>query len=513
MRGPQTTVWQRTSAVALILGLALVALAAASVSTSAAAGVTSRRLDAYLEEQVANSPLPGLAVVVTHGEDVVHLEGYGTAGDGRAMTPHTALRIASLSKAFTAVAVLQLVEEGLLDLDAPVQRYLPGFTLADDSTAARITVRHLLHHTSGLTDQGFPGLWHLDEHSPAERVASLADARTSTEPGEAFSYFNPNYEVLARLVEVASGEDFDDYLQRHVFTPLGMADTVSVTRAEDAATEVPGLAQGHVVVFGIPIARAEPDGYVGGSGGVVTTAADLSRWLPAHTNAGTVRGHRVLDAESVDLAHAPPTDLDSPYAMGWMAATSGGHPTLEHTGVSMTVYAEQVLLPETGHGVVLLANANHALGDVPRIKEGVVAVLSGESPASPLLTHRRVVALVTVLLVVGLVVRVHGIRHRHRWARRRAHGPAWLRWLGILRLLLPALLLAGLPTLVGVTAGRVFPLQLLAPAVPELVAWLAVASCTGLALAAARMAALRQALSLPPAGPGGGAGRRAGAAG
>lgn len=471
----------------------MAALVAVSLATPAAGRATTLELDAYLEEQVARSPLPGLAVAVTHGEEVVRVAGYGTAGYGRAMTAHTPLRIASLSKAFTAVAVLQQAEAGALDLDAPVRRYLPRFHLADDDAAAAITVRQLLNHTSGLADRGFPGLWQLDERSPAERVASLSDARPSADPGTAFSYSNPNYEVLARLVEVASGEDFDDYLQRHVFTPLGMTDTVTVTRTEHAAAAAPRLAQGHIVVFGVPLARAEPDGYVAGSGGVVSTAADLARWLLAHTNAGTVDGRRILDADSIELTHTAPPGIDSPYGMGWMAATSGDHVTLEHTGVLATVYAEQVLLPDTGHGIVLLANANHAFNDVPRIKDGLVALLTGASAPSPLLTHRRLAALVAALLIAGLALRAHGIRHRHRWAQRRLHGSAWLRWFGVARLLAPALLLASLPTLMAAAGGRVFPPRLLALAAPELVAWLTIASVTGLAVAAARIAALRDA--------------------
>lgn len=474
-----------------ILGLvALAALGTSSFAPSAAGPATSPDADAYLEDQVARSPLPGLAVAITHGEEVVHVGGYGTAGHGRAMTGRTPLRIASLSKAFTAAAVLQQVEQGNLDLDAPVRRYLPRFALADVEAAAGISVRHLLLHTSGLDDRGFPALWQLDERSPAERVTGLAGASPSADPGTAFSYFNPNYEILARLVEVASGEDFDHYLRRHIFAPLGMSDTVSVTRAEHAASAAPGLAQGHVVAFGVPVARDEPEGYVAGSGGVVTTAADAAMWLLMHANGGVVDGHRVLDAASVELAHRPPPDVDSTYAMGWSTAMSGGHETLEHTGVFATTYGEQVLLPETGHGIVLLANANHAFNDVPRIKDGLIALVTGAAPPSPFLTHRRLVTLLVALLIVGVVVRAHGFRRRHHWARQHAHGRPWLRWIGVVRLLAPAGLLVGLPTLMAAATGRVFPLPLLATALPELVAWLAVASATGLTFAVARVTAL-----------------------
>ncbi|MGC0142375.1 serine hydrolase domain-containing protein [Pseudactinotalea sp. Z1732] len=487
---------------AILFVVALVVAAPAGVSspTSAVAQSISPEVDAYLQDQVDRSPLPGLAVAVTQGEDVVHLGGYGTAGGGRPMTADTPMRVASLSKAFTAVAVLQQVERGAVDLDEPVRRYLPDFTLADDSAAGRITVRHLLHHTSGLSDPGFPGLWRLDQYSPAERVADMSDARLSTGPGETFSYFNPNYDVLARLVEVASGEDFDSYLEREIFTPLGMVDTVSLTRAEDAVSATPSLAHGHVVLFGAAVPRAEPDGYVAGSGGIVTTAADLARWLPVHGNAGAAHGPRVLAADSLQLAHSPPSYVDSTYAMGWETTAFGAEPALEHTGVFMTFYAEQVMLPETGHGIVLLANANHAFGDVTRIKEGLLALLVGEPRPTHVETHWRLIGLVAVGMIIGLLLRVRSIRRRDRWAHRRARDPRWLRWLGILRLLIPALLLAALPLLISGASGRVFPLRLLVPAMPELVAWLTVATGTGIALAVARVAALNRAQRTDEAG-------------
>ncbi|MGC0271698.1 serine hydrolase domain-containing protein [Pseudactinotalea sp. Z1739] len=493
---------RRRPAGAILVAVAAVAAALASLAspTSAGAQSISPEIDAYLQDQVDRSPLPGLAVAVTQGEDVLHLGGYGTAGGGRPMTADTPMRVASLSKAFTAVAVLQQVERDAVDLDEPVRRYLPDFTLVDDSAAGRITVRHLLHHTSGLSDPGFPGLWRLDQHSPAERLAELASARPSTGPGEEFDYFNRNYDVLARLVEVASGEEFDSYLQREIFTPLGMVDTVSLTRAEDAVSATPSLAQGHVALFGAAVPRAEPEGYVAGSAGIVTTAADLARWLPVHGNAGAAHGQRVLGADSLRLSHRPPAHVDSTYAMGWVITTFGAHPALEHTGVAMTFHAEQVLLPETGHGLVLLANANHAFGDVTRIKEGLVALLVGEPPPTHLMTHWRLIGLVAVGMTIGLLLRVRSIRRRDRWAHRRVRGPRWLRWLGVLRLLTPALLLAALPLLISGASGRVFPMRLLVPVTPEVVAWLTVATGTGIALAVARVAALKRARRTNEAG-------------
>ncbi|QBI19586.1 class A beta-lactamase-related serine hydrolase [Egibacter rhizosphaerae] len=248
------------------------------VRTDAAEPAAAETLDAHLEdlegylaEEVAVSPLPGLAVAVTHGDEIVHLAGYGSAAHGEPMTPDTPMRLASLSKSFTALAVLRLAEEGALDLDDPVRDHVPGVVPADHHAGTPLTLRHLLNQTGGLADRSFDRLWDLDVETPADRVTQLAGAEPVAQPGTAHRYSNPNYEILARVVEVASGETFDDYLDEAVFGPLGMDDTAGHARTDLATPEV---AQGHVVAFGVPVARDEPPGFIAGSGGVVSTASD-----------------------------------------------------------------------------------------------------------------------------------------------------------------------------------------------------------------------------------------------
>src|SRR5829696_5628786 len=108
-------------------------------------------IDAYVERQIGELRIPGLALGIVEGDQIVHLKGFGVAGsDGRPVTPQTPFQLTSLVKPMTGVAIMQLVEAGKLDLDAPVQRYLPAFHVADEAASARITPRHLLYHTSGL---------------------------------------------------------------------------------------------------------------------------------------------------------------------------------------------------------------------------------------------------------------------------------------------------------------------------------------------------------------------------
>src|SRR5215212_8234691 len=222
-------------------------------------------VDQYIERQMAANRVPGLALAITHADDVIYLRGYGTAENGEPMTPRTQFYIASLSKGFTALAVMQLVEEGKIGLDEPVRAYLPDFTTTDRRLSGQITVRELLNQTSGLADSGFPSYTLPQPDSLEGRVESLRHARLVSEPGTEFHYTDPNYAVLARIVEVASGKPFGGYLRERVFGPLDMADTMSVLTSEEAPRAAPYLAQGHVLAFGVPIERREMDGFLGGS--------------------------------------------------------------------------------------------------------------------------------------------------------------------------------------------------------------------------------------------------------
>ncbi|HEX6386228.1 MAG TPA: serine hydrolase domain-containing protein, partial [Anaerolineae bacterium] len=135
-----------------VLILVLVAVSAGELAAQPVQPLDGDAIDSFVESQMQAHRIRGLALAITQGDEIVHLRGYGTAGDDRPMTADTPMHLGSVSKSFTALAIMQLVEQGQVDLDAPVQAYLPWFTVADDEAGRAITVRHLLHHTSGLSD-------------------------------------------------------------------------------------------------------------------------------------------------------------------------------------------------------------------------------------------------------------------------------------------------------------------------------------------------------------------------
>jgi CubicO group peptidase (beta-lactamase class C family) len=231
----------------LSVALFVVALLVLSIPT---VGLAQQELDiaaivAYIENLMAENKIPGLALSIIHDDEVVYTQGYGVTGpEGVPVTPQAPFIIGSTSKSFTALAIMQLVEAGKIDLDAPVQAYLPWFTLADPAQAQKMTVRHLLTHTSGFSSmQGDKDILNEDASDGAlqANVRELADTKPSRPVGEKFDYSNSNYDILGLIVQEVSGQSFETYVEEHIYTPLEMSN--SYTSKSEADEN--GLAVGH----------------------------------------------------------------------------------------------------------------------------------------------------------------------------------------------------------------------------------------------------------------------------
>ncbi|PDP87698.1 serine hydrolase [Glycomyces fuscus] len=418
---------KRTAAVGLaaVLLLLTAAPAGADVPGAAAGALTPEAVDAYVSDYLDASPLPGAAVAVTRGAEVVRTAGYGTGSGGGALTADTPMGVASVSKAFTALAVMQLVEDGELALDDTVAQHLPEFAL-DDPRATRVTVRQLLTHTSGMSDTAF-----REKSAPVAddlegALARMADSGMAADPGTEFHYHNPNYHVAARLVEVLSGRAFGEYMDERVFTPLGMDDTLTVDTADEVFAA--GVARGHVAVLGAAVAVPEPRSYFNGAGGMVTTAHDMARWLVAQNNGGRgADGVRVLSEEGIAATHAPVGGAGGDTALGWNAGESpAGAPMLSHGGIQFTYTAHQALLPESGYGIAVMANTGLGSADASALLYGLVALADGGEPAGPSAPALLALDLVLVALV-GLTgyLAQRGVRRAGAWAQAARARPWW----------------------------------------------------------------------------------------
>ncbi len=408
-------------AAALLFGAALSAVAHADVLCGPigadAAGQTKSAAVDYLQRAFAERHLPAAsAIIIADGKP--GFVTFGRDADGRPVSPDTPAYIGSMSKAFTAAAVLQLAERGLVSLDAPVTRYVPEFHPAD-ARGGRITVRQLLNQTSGLS-VGADHEWRLPQPGTLrDAVVRLETAHLAAEPGAVFNYHNPNYAVLARLVEVASGQSFAGYLQNHIFAPLGMSHTVTLDRVRETRD---GAGRGHGQAFGRYFPVSSPPFFVNGAGGVLTTPRDYAQWMLAQLHEGEGAAHpRVLSAASIRLAQTPGPNAQE-YGFGWNRRGA----RVSHSG-GLPNHASYVAV-EGCDAIAVFSPVSPATVPLREIALEGLETLKHKQPRPPARDNGvwLDIGIAAAALAALLVAGRNAVLAR-RWALARWHQPAWRR--------------------------------------------------------------------------------------
>lgn len=345
----------------------VVALLAAALATATRARTPSESIDEFVAAEMPIAGAPGLAyAVVEDGKIVSGARGEALAGSGRPVTADTPFLIGSLSKSFTALAVMKLAEAGRVDLDGPVSRHLDVF---EDRSSGAITIRQLLSHTSGFsTRQGNDVRIERPGSADALRrqVERIALWTPSIAPGTHWQYSNANYLVLGAVIEAVSGQDFASYMEAEILEPIGM-DESFVSDGESHGA----MAVGHQPWFGSkrPLADNSTSRAGAPAGGIVATASDLASYLTVMMNGQD----DVVSAESKAAMLRPASAVSPLYGFGWSIDPDNG--TVFHSGLTPGVETLAVLAPAKRRGVVILVNANSGLGfgENARLFSGVVA--------------------------------------------------------------------------------------------------------------------------------------------
>jgi CubicO group peptidase (beta-lactamase class C family) len=423
-------------------------------------------IDSFIQTQVKTNRIPGMAVAIVQGDEVVFIKGYGETLPGKPVTPQTQFYIGSVTKSFTALAAMQLVEQGKLELDAPIQNYLPWFEVADPKASSKITVRHLLNHTSGLTEKGDPNPSAYTS-SLEEQARLLADVQPISPAGSRYEYYNQNYRLLGLLIEQVSGQSYGDYMRSNIFEPLGMTNTVT-----DPANAT-NLAQGYSRAFGFPLPQSQR--YIPGalpSGYLITTAEDMSQFVLAQLHNRKMNGEPMLDPKMLTLMRTPPVGIESEYGMGWLVMENGN--TLVHGGALENFHAFVALGLKEEVGLVILCNQNsmeNMLFENNAVRDGLLNFLNGEVPQKT--SYGWIGWLLLTLATLDLLNHLRLFWMLPRWVQKTsAQNHIWL-WIKVLiGILIPAAVILGLPLLMhaieGGAANWVEPFKLM----PDLVTWL-----------------------------------------
>jgi CubicO group peptidase (beta-lactamase class C family) len=305
----------------------------------------------------------GASLAIRHGEQTAEAAaGVLNLRTQQPATPGSLFQIGSITKVWTATLVMQLVDEGLLDLDEPIAKHLPDFTVADEEVARTVTARQLLAHTSGIDGDLFLDTGRGDDNLE-KYVAAMAKLTQVHPQGATMSYCNSGYSLLGRLVEVLRDSTWDAVLREKLFVPLGL-DTAG-TLPEEALLY--GAATGHIVPPGADEPIVTPKWGIfrsaGPAGLIHMTARDLLTFVQAHLDGGTTADDsRILSAESAAAMQEPQVQIPDPYTLGshwglgWILMSWDGRTVLGHDGATLGQNAFQRTLPDTGLSVVLLTN-------------------------------------------------------------------------------------------------------------------------------------------------------------
>lgn len=410
------------------------------------------RLDTFLLTQMDTYKIPGMAIAIVRNGKVEYLNGYGIANpDGHPVTPDTPFLLASVSKSFTSLGVMQLVEDGKINLNDPVQKYLPWFDVKGEGDA-EITVAHLVYQTSGFNEyQG--NEMNLRPNTPdglETGVRDLSRIKLNFEPGEGWGYSNINYSVLGLLIQEVSGQRYESYIEENIFTPLGM--THSYTSLEGARSG--NASRGYYPIFGVPLALDQSMLYTTATlpaFGLWSSAEDMSRYLIAHLDEESAI---LLSHEGIKQLHTPGVEIEPgySYAMGWFHAPAAFDPDfLQTLGTTITPADDQqilwhegdwkgyksvaLLLPGLDYGVVLLMNTNDPViasvygnfaWDVTLIAHGGDAFYFTPGEDFVVRYSRPIFSGLSLLLLGGLVW------YLRQWKRPMPKNKAWGKWISLL---------------------------------------------------------------------------------
>jgi CubicO group peptidase (beta-lactamase class C family) len=337
------------------------------VQEQARPGIDALEAKARVRELLSRWPAVGLAVGVVRNGRLEFFSGHGLAdiASNTPITQDTVFRIASITKTVTALAVLQLEEQGLVDLDGPANQYLRAFTLLPAKASFRpATVRQLLTHTAGLPEVVHPSRtlryafgesFKLDEPLPTLAEYYRGGLRLVTEPGTTFRYTDHSFATLGQLVEDVSGTPLDRYLRERIFDPLGMADT-DLLRSERVSSR---LATGYILGAKGPKAVTDRQWVTAAASSIYSTPRDMARYLAALLGGGTGVHGSVLKPATLAMLFEPqyrPDPRVPGIGLAFSRFSLGGHLAVEHEGILPGFNSDIFLAPDDGVGVMAFTN-------------------------------------------------------------------------------------------------------------------------------------------------------------
>ncbi len=355
------------------------------------------KIEEFILNRMRETRIPGLSIGIIKGNELVYARGFGFRDIefGLPATPRTIYGIGSITKSFTALSILKLMEEGLVDLNDPIDKYLP---IRLRAMGEQVRIHHLLTHTSGIPALGYAeayinGVLGLENNwlplaSPNDVISFMLGAEewAVARPGERFFYLNEGYVLLGQVINKVSGLSYEDFVRKNILQPLGMVRSYftadEVNKDSDVAT--PYI----ISKDGVHVRSRFPFG-ITSDGGLLSNVIDMAKYVIMLINRGEFNGTRIISKDHLELAERKYIDVpwriigDEGYGYGLIISEGFfGRKLVEHSGNVLVYTAYMGYIPSDGVGVIVMANAE----GYPLTKLGIyiLAQLLGHDPTKEL---------------------------------------------------------------------------------------------------------------------------------
>ncbi|SFL37508.1 cyclic peptide transporter [Gracilibacillus orientalis] len=374
-----------------------------------------KKIEEFIEKQMEKGDIPGLSVTIVNEDKTVYKSGFGYADidNGKEVTSDTLFELGSTSKAFTALGVLTLVDNGTVDINAPITDYIPWLSMTYKGEKATVTVRDILYHTSGVPFNTISEIPISNGEKAIEAtVRTLVGVELDSTPGEKFQYATINYDILGLLIEKTTGIKYEEFIKRNILEPMGLNNTYMY----DNEFEKDRMAQGYKQLFTEPRLYNAPS-YEGNkpAGYIITNSNDMEKWLKIQL--GVLKeskfNNNLIEKSHIANRRVEQLQDGSSYASGWFVYQKGGG-EISHGGNNPNYSSFILFRPEEKIGIAVLSNINSAY--VENIGNEINKILLDEGNVSNIkdlnmITDYIAVAIICVSIIIiatslGFIIKV-----------------------------------------------------------------------------------------------------------
>lgn len=363
---------------------------------------TSIEIDEYVKKIQNNTNIPNISIGIIKNDSVIYQQSYSK---DNSQEHNSLFYIGSLTKSFTALAIMQLVEKGEVNLNDSIKKYFPWIDVKDGVSLDKITIETLLNQTSGFST--FDGLknfnnWDSSELALEKAIRNLHNVSLVSNPSEEFNYSNLNYQILGLVIEKVSGLSYSQYIQKYIFDKLGM----KYSSASLDSINVDFMAQGHRLWFGHAFKSNFPFNHVMlPAGYIVSNIGDMSRYLIAQLNNGQYENRQIFAPSIIEKIQMPSATVIKDklhYGFGWFINTETE--SRSHLGVVPGYTSAMIIYPKQNLGLIVLTNAmSYTFGksELNSIADGIMDILKGNEPQESGIDF---ISFIAYLFFIGLII-------------------------------------------------------------------------------------------------------------